>query len=79
MYKLKLLLLQGMVEGKAFIIRYEGEYSQRHLEEFRAGRESNSLNKPSILNLSLEGLGRRQERKRIERGEQRRQRRPRDS
>lgn len=32
-----------MVKGEVFTVRYEGEYRQRYLGEFRAGRESSVL------------------------------------
>lgn len=44
---------------RSFYYRYEGENGWRHLEEFRAGRESSGLDMASRLNQVVrEGWGR---------------------
>lgn len=50
-------VLYAMVKGKVLLLwsycRYEGESCLKHLEEFRAERESNRLNKASRLELAM--------------------------
>lgn len=41
--------------GASFYCRYEGGYSQMHMEEFRAGREDNRLNMASRLDYTVRG------------------------
>lgn len=53
-----------MVKGEVFTVRYEGEYRQRYLGEFRAGRES------SVLNRNREEIGRERQKRESRKGNQ---------
>lgn len=66
MYKVMAQPLQGRVKGKFVYCRCEGEYSQRHLLESRAGRESSTPDMASRPKLAMRGEGEGRERNRRE-------------